>query len=121
MLHSAKAFSMLKGLAVGKIMPPSGYLSKPPESIPQDSLFMKFKFLKQQKLNDHTYIAYFLSDFHKMGNRCESPEWLGKHFMIAYKKNLKYVMRYYSSIFVDINKWSDELGLASSESSTDAD
>ena len=120
-VHSAKAFSMLKGLAVGQIMPPPGYLSKSSESITEESVFMKFKFIKQQKLNDHTCIAYFSSNFYQMGNQCESPEWLGKHFMIAYKKNMKHVMRYYSSIFVDIYQWSHELGLPSYDSSSDTD
>ena len=119
-VHSEKAFSMLKGLAIGQIASPAGYLSLIPDSNPEDSVFMNFKFIKQQKLNDHTQIAYFSSDFYKMGNQCQSPEWLGKHFMIAYKKNMQNVMRYYSSIFVDLNQWSNELGLPS-ESSTDTD
>lgn len=116
--HSAKAFSMLKSLAIGKIPTPPGYFTK---SAPQQSVFMHFHLIKQQKLNEHTNLAYFSNEIFKMSQQCESTEWLGKHFMIAYKKNMKYTKRYYSSIFVDITEWSRELGLPSFDSTMKAD
>jgi NAD(P)H-flavin reductase/cytochrome b involved in lipid metabolism len=114
--HSEKAFSMLKTLAIGRIKTPEGYFSSTDS---KDHVFIKFSMIKQVKLNEHTSVIYFSHPNFKMSNICNSPEWLGKHFMISYrkkiglKKRIGYVKRYYSSLFVDLFQWEKELNILS--------
>ncbi|OMJ93868.1 hypothetical protein SteCoe_3057 [Stentor coeruleus] len=108
--HSLKAFSYLSNLAIGKIKYPRKYML-PIKEKPQH--LMKFMLLFQKALNDHTFLSYFKSNNFKMSNSCSNLLWIGKHFMVCYKTKFKNVIRrYYSSIFVDINKWAYELGIA---------
>ena len=105
-LHSLKAFSMLKSLAIAKVPAPSSYLNI---SKPCKSVYMRFVVQDQKPLNNHTFIIYFKSEDYQMNKECESTTWLGKHFMIAYKKGTNLIKRYYSSIFVDILDWAQQL------------
>lgn len=107
--HSLKAFSYLSNLAIGRIKYPKNYMI-PTSEEPQH--LMEFMFVYKQALNDHTFLSYFKSDAFKMSNNCSNLLWLGKHFMVCYKTKFQNVIRrYYSSIFVNINKWACELGM----------
>lgn len=107
--HSLKAFSYLSNLAIGRIKYPKNYMIPITEE-PQH--LMEFMFVHAQALNDHTFLSYFKSNSFKMSNNCSNLLWLGKHFMVCYKTQFQNVIRrYYSSIFVDINKWAIELGM----------
>ena len=107
--HSAKAFSMLRGLAIARILEPAGYLEK---SHQDDQGFYNFYLSHKEQLNNHTYLFYFKSDSTSMASSCLSATWLGKHFLIITRKHLKYTRRYYSSLFVNLNEWAGELGLS---------
>ncbi|OMJ80376.1 hypothetical protein SteCoe_19369 [Stentor coeruleus] len=107
--HSLKAFSYLSNLAIGRIKYPKNYIIPITEK-PQN--LMIFQLVFEKPLNDHTFLAYFKSDDFKMANSCSNLLWIGKHFMVCYKTKFhEIIRRYYSSIFVDINKWAYELGI----------
>lgn len=114
--HSAKAFSMLKSLAIGRIPSPPNYLTPLRQS---NNVFMEFFVREKKQLNNHTNLLYLKSEDWKMNKKCESVDWIGKHFMTIYKKRFQYVKRYYSSIFVDITEWANEIGINSTASSSE--
>jgi ferredoxin-NADP reductase len=110
--HSSKAFAMLKTLAVARIPSPSGYLNISKES---KSIFMTFKVKEQKPLNSNTFIIYLKNEDFQMNKQCEAPSWLGKHFMLAFKKKSNLIQRYYSSLFVDLAEWAGQLEVTSKD------
>ena len=57
------------------------------------------------------YLLYLKSEYFKMAKSCANVSWQGKHFKLTVKRNLTELRRYYSSLFVDLNCWSHDLGL----------
>jgi hypothetical protein len=106
--HSAKAFSYVNHIAVAKIPYPQGYLTSDLQQ-PQDLIEVAIR--EKRLLNDSTYLIYLKSADYKMTGKCSSPEWLGKHFQFIINNRRTTVKRYYSSLFVDLPAWANELGL----------
>lgn len=108
--HSLKAFSYLNNLAIARIPYPEGYMINQTN---ESQNFMQFMMASKIALNEHTFLASFKSEEFKMSRTCLLPFWIGKHFLVCFKKNaLTIIRRYYSSVFVNINEWATELGLA---------
>lgn len=116
--HSAKAFSMLKSLAIAKIPYPINYMRSLRKS---NSVLMEFYVREKKALNVHTNLLYLKSEDWAMNRTCDSIDWIGKHFMTVYRKRIQYVKRYYSSIFVDIAEWGNELGISSTSEVSNED
>ncbi|OMJ89737.1 hypothetical protein SteCoe_8002 [Stentor coeruleus] len=107
--HSLKAFSYLTNLAIARIPYPEGYIINQTNE-PQN--LMQFMLATKIPLNEHTFLASFKSNEFKMSRTCLDPLWIGKHFMVCFKKGCcNVVKRYYSSVFVNVNEWAVELGL----------
>ena len=111
--HSANALSMLRNIAIAKIPYPVGDLA--PQDSTSNNNSMDFTLVEKQQLNEHTFMFTLKSDFFKMSRECSNPAWLGKHYKVTFRTKFGVVSRYYSSLFVNLNEWSRELGLLNEE------
>ena len=106
--HSAKAFAYLRRLAIARIPYPNGYL-RPADGY--NNRRMEFVMVQKREIGLNTYLMYLKSEFFQMASYCAKPSWLGKHYKVTQNTSTGTVNRYYSSLFVDPNEWSNELGI----------
>ena len=99
--HSAKAMSYLKGLPIGRIPSPSGFIIT--ENSPNQD-FMDFVVFDKKPLNESTFLFYFKSDYFKLASQCNEPSWLGKHFKVFLNSRFSTTSRYYSALFIDLDQ-----------------
>ena len=107
--HSEYAFTMLKYLAIGEVPYPIGYFSMKSGFHSQDK--MEFLIFSQQRLSDTIWLLSLKSEIFHLAEIPET-QWLGKHFKVTYSNSSPTsTRRYYSSLFVDLGDWAEELGL----------
>ena len=72
---------------------------------------MEFTIVEKKQISEDTYLLHLKSEYFKMAKSCTNVSWLGKHFKLTVKRKLTELRRYYSSVFVDLDRWGYDLGL----------
>lgn len=96
--HSQKAFSMLSDLAIGRVVPPSGYLDGP---LSMKYEFMEFTLEAKLEVNQHTIVFVLTHSEFSVNNEGREISWLGKHFIVIYEEDRNLVKRYYPNLLSD--------------------